>query len=166
VPKTKCHRIHAAPYSSVAVLICYLSVACSAGRFSPKVFWTQEEKENVEHFIKSLDAANVSADMLNSEGALSLRFSRKTTQLEMNQILDQMKNALREAELVMDSVLDKAHPELKSHFRNEYQNGLKLKIRNIATEDGDFKAELQGAALLEKWGNWYDLHSREIRIPK
>jgi hypothetical protein len=101
----------------------------------------------------------------------SLRAQIRVDRKEINKY--QM-DALREARLVEDSVLDKAHPGLREHFRLEYQKGLDSILASYRVGDsaasgppsGD-QVDLQvaGVRLLKQWSNWMSAHHTEIRMP-
>ncbi len=82
--------------------------------------------------------------------------------------------ALREAKLVQDSVLDKAHPELKEHFRSDVQQGLESILASYGTGTAektgvsfDRQVDLQagGVKRLKQWNDWLTAHGHEIRMP-
>ena len=80
---------------------------------------------------------------------------------DMRPILDKLRAALKQAVAARDDVLDKIHPNLKSHWKEEFVEGLRLRVSNL--ESGNYQAELKGDALLDKYGDW--LATNKIRIP-
>ena len=83
---------------------------------------------------------------------------------DVTKILSLEKTALMEASLVEDRILDKAHPELKQHFRNELQPVIQLKIQLL--EGGPASLNFQIDSFEDKWVAWYNSHKDEIYIPK
>ena len=60
-------------------------------------------------------------------------------------------------------MLDKIHRDLKSHWKEEFLEGLRLRLLNLESELGDYQAELKGDALLDKFVDW--LKANKIRVP-
>jgi hypothetical protein len=74
-----------------------------------------------------------------------------------------MRSAYDHAAAAHDEVLDKIHPDLKRHWKEEFIEGLRLRISNW--EKADMRAEIEGSALLDKFGDWYTTNKQNIRIP-
>ena len=120
--------------------------------------WSRADKENAVHFIKAV-TYSVQAIQINNASGPGV-----VSQAHIDQILRLNKAALAEAAMVRDDILDRVHPELRQHFREEWQRGLQLVNRNL--QFGDVQAEVEGQRLLDKWGTWYMSNLRDIRIPK
>lgn len=116
--------------------------------------WTQSEKENIQHMSASVRSALAAADITKTKpvGTLSNEDIASILQLD--------KTAVREAQQVLDSVLDKMHPDFRQHFRNEYQKSLEIRIQSIEQHDGNL--ENQGRALAGQWSDWLNAHRDEI----
>lgn len=146
------------------LLISLILQSCSS-----ETSWTEEEMKNIEHFYRSQEADLAAVDIdnrigfsISSEaGSFNFRKARESDIESYFQILKYKEIALQEAELVKDSVLDKAHPELREHFRKEYQRGLELQLTK-----NDVTAGLMGSALHNQWVDWVNTHKHEIKIPK
>ncbi|HEX9758285.1 MAG TPA: hypothetical protein VGB26_10890 [Nitrospiria bacterium] len=120
--------------------------------------WTQEEKENADHFLKSLDLV-IEAHSTSNKGVPGVM-----PRQDFEKILSLYQRALSESNLVRDDVLDMAHPELKSNYRMYFQKGIELRISawmNRKTYD-----EIQGSALMDSWGDWFEKNRQNIRIPR
>ena len=120
--------------------------------------WTQEEKENANHFLNSLSLV-IEAHSNSNKGDPGEMSKR-----DFEQTLSLYRRALSEANLVRDEVLDKMHPELKSNFRMHFQKGAELRISawaNRKTYD-----EIQGSALMDLWGDWFEKNRSNIKIPR
>jgi hypothetical protein len=147
---------------ALAGLILALTGACS-----PRPVWTPDEIQNSKHFVRSLEASQRAAE-------LTRKNDPDVPQFGIEEVNKYQMNALREARLVEDSVLDKAHPGLKEHFRLEYQKGLdsilaSYRVGNAAASgppSGD-QVDLQvaGVRLLKQWSTWMSAHHSEIRMP-
>ena len=144
-------------------LILSLTGACSKGPV-----WSADEKENSKHFFLSLEASQ-KATQLVTKG------NPDVPQFVIDEINKHQKIALREAKLVQDSVLEKAHTELKEHFRSEYQKGLELILKSYAVasssesgppSSGQIDLQISGVTLLKQWTVWLNAHDREIKIPE
>jgi len=120
--------------------------------------WAQEEKENAAHFLKSLDLV-IDAHSTSNKGDPGIMSKQ-----DFERMLSLYQRALSESTLVRDDVLDKAHPELKSNYRMYFQKGIELRISawtNRKTYD-----EIQGSALMDSWGDWFEKNRRNIKIPR
>jgi len=124
-----------------------------------KLNWSAEEKANSRHFFQSLEARQAATRLSNQGSPFS-----KLSENDRKHLIQLLGTALEEATLVRDDVLVKAHPEVKQHFRNEYQKGLELQKKNL--EEGDARAEIEGSLLDDRFGDWLDANQNEIRIPK
>ena len=80
------------------------------------------------------------------------------------QTLSLYHRALAEARLVRDDVLDKIHPELKNSYRLYFQKGAELRIS--AWTNGKTYDEIQGSALMDSWGDWFEKNRSNIKIPR
>lgn len=80
---------------------------------------------------------------------------------EITQILDLRKSALEKAISIPDYYLDEVHPDLKQHFRNEYQKSLQLFIE--AHDEGDNSKSIDSGVLSDRWADWYDKNRDRIR---
>ena len=135
-------------------ILCAFNAACSS-----QSEWTPEEKLNFKHFINA-QKADAAAVLLSNSGMPNSAISPNTS----NEILQLMKKALGEAQIIRDDVLAKAHPDLPEHFRRELQRSLELQIRNL--EVGDASAEIEGSSLHYKWIYWINSHKSEIKVPQ
>lgn len=143
-------------------LICALMSACSPG---PR--WSDVETENSRHYFQSLEASQKAADLVKKNNP-------DVPQFGIEEVNKYEQTALREARLVQDSVLDKAHPELKEHFRSEFQRGLESILASYGTDSAektgasfDRQIDLQagGVRLMKQWNDWLTAHRHEIRMP-
>jgi len=137
---------------SIAVLLPF-SHSCS-----PESSWTSEDRKNAQHFFRSLEADIAAFRIINKGPSPAI-----VSQEDIQKIIEYRKRALREAKLVTDPVLDKAHPQLREHFRYEYEKGLDLFLKGH--EKPDFALQITGSTLLDQWGEWLNSHNDEIKIP-
>ena len=135
-------------------LLCASYAACKS---QPE--WTPEEKLNFKHFLIAQNADAAAVRLSNAGMPNSAISSDKS-----NEILQLMKKALGEAQIIRDDILAKARPDLPEHFRRELQRSLELQIRNL--EVGDASAGIEGSSLHYKWIYWINSHNSEIRVPK
>jgi hypothetical protein len=143
--------------------VLYLACACS-----PERAWSPAEKVSISHFARSLEANRKAQQLEHAPNP-------DAPQLAVNEINKYQEIALREARMVTDAALDKANPELRQHFRADYQKGLELILKSyeVATASGtgapsDAQLELQASGVqhLKRWIEWYEAHQSDIRIPK
>jgi len=120
--------------------------------------WTQGEKENAEHFLKSVDLV-IEAHSSSNRGGPGV-----VSKQDFENILSLYQRALSESNLVRDDVLAKAHPELKDNYRMYFQKGVELRIS--AWTSGKTYDEIQGSALMDSWGDWFEKNRSNIKIPR
>lgn len=123
--------------------------------------WTGEERRDSRHFLNSLDSFVKAGKYFPSESA--------EPGVEMEEKLEQayshLKSALDEALKVRDIFLDKAHPQLKKHFREEYIQGLQMMIRKREMNAPDSAELINSSPLLRAWKKWIAVNMADIRMP-
>jgi hypothetical protein len=120
--------------------------------------WTQEEKENAEHFLKSLSLV-IEAHANSNKGGPGVMSTQ-----DFEKHISLYQRAFDEANLVRDDVLDKIHPELKNNYRMYFQKGAELRI-SAGTSSKNYD-EIQGSALMDSWGDWFEKNRSNIKIPR
>ena len=120
--------------------------------------WSQSEKENAEHFFQSIRFVVQAHKASNKRGAGPM------SRADFDEMLSLYKSALREANLVTDEVLAKANPELPKNYRLYFQKGIELRISSW-TNSRPYE-EIQGSALMDSWGDWFEQNRRNIKIPR
>ena len=146
-------------FSSLTILLQALIVSsATAGWFgSNKSGWSNEEKRNFCHFLSSQRADSQAARISNSTSA------GYVTEQEVSEILTLWRQALQEARLVTDSVLDKTHTDLKDKYRNQYQKALQYQI--TAFEQENISYSVIGSKMKSDFIDWLN-SVKGIRIPK
>ena len=145
------------PVRACGVLVTLMLAACSQQASSPVSEWSASDKENAAHFTYALETAQHSL-RASSKGGTVL------TEADRIEILKYWHEAVNEARAVNDTVLNKIHPELRPHLRDEFQQGLELRIKSL--EESNAVAGFEASQLMDLWADWYIAHQREIRIPK
>jgi hypothetical protein len=120
--------------------------------------WTQSDKENAQHFLKSLRLVNEAHSIMNKGGPGTV------SKADFERMLSLYQTALKEAELVQDNVLDKAHPNLRNNYRMYFQKGIELEV-NAWTNAKPYD-EIQGSALMDSWADWFEKNRDSIKIPR
>lgn len=146
---------------SVSVVLAVLLMASAA--CSNEIDWTEEEIENAAHFLRAIETNRKATQIVNSD-----KFGRIVPQGEIDKLRSLQKQALREARKVRDEVLDKAHPQLRKHFRQEFEKGMELLVRSL--EEPPVLPEavndaILGDQLLERWARWLNENRTDIKIP-
>ena len=118
-----------------------------------------EERDNARHVVRALESAQA-AVRISNKGTPYTTLS----QGDLVEIRAYKKAALEDAKRVQDHVLDKIHPEIRTHFRDEFQRGLELQLRNLTS--GDVASEVRGSALVNRWADWFNSNRSQIKIPK
>lgn len=119
--------------------------------------WSNGEKENAEHFVQSIRLVVQAHESSNKRGAEGMSKS------DLEGILAAYESALHEANLVTDEVLAKANPELPQNYRLYFQKGIELRISSW-TNSRPYE-EIQGSALMDSWGDWFERNRQNIKIP-
>jgi len=142
------------------IIILFLSTFLYFISISWATTWNDSEIDNSKYFFSSLKNFSSMVSIINKN------YSGQLNQEDLNLILFYSREALNDAKKVFDSVLEKSHPKLKYHFRNEYQSGLELFLKGYSTKDYSKAVEysINGQKLLDKWGQWKNYHRKEIRI--
>ncbi len=149
----------------------FVAVAIFVSLFAPLLgstqsTWTKEERKNANHFFLSLEADAAAARIINKQRSPGI-----VSQKDIDRIQQYRKTALHEARLVADIVLDKAHHQLREHWRNEYEKGLQLYIKTIESPDSYetydhlLFDQMHGQLLLDRFTDWFNDHNQKIKIP-
>ena len=130
------------------------------------IFWlsrdglTRSEKDELGHFIESLALNRKAINMINEEmskqgfvGTIDEKIEKETINLR--------RKSLKESQNIRDEVLSKLHPELPSHYRDEFCEGIKIYLQGW--EEFDPQLSIKGQWLHDKWGDWYNEHLHELR---
>lgn len=115
------------------------------------------ENESIKHLISSQKFKNEAA-RLSNEG--SQPYS-KIPPTELEEYVDKLKKALREAKLVNIEFLNRRFSDWGNKYRDEYIKGLELTIKGL--EDGDNAKALKGQLLLDKYGSWHSVNLNNFR---
>ncbi|MBI4556553.1 MAG: hypothetical protein HY706_03135 [Candidatus Hydrogenedentes bacterium] len=113
-----------------------------------------------KHFRASLEYSQEATRILNrhlsavAEGAAS-----NISADEFELIVNTTRKALDEANQVSDEWLEKVHPELRQHYRDDFESGLHLQLTTY--EEMDYGVprvsdELARHAAEERWADWYN----------
>ena len=120
--------------------------------------WSDAERKNAQYIILAVEEAQ-SATRISNAGAPFSEISAS----DLDAMRAHMKNAYDYALLAENGALDKAHPELRQHREEEMIPGLRYRLANL--DEGDVAAEIAGHQLLDRFGDWWNAHKQEIRIP-
>ena len=120
--------------------------------------WTEEEIANFEHFHAS-QAAYQRAVRISNQGGPGVMSAA-----EVNQRRELLRTALQEPRLVKDDVMEKGLQGMSLPFRQKYQRGLELQLRNM--ERGSVMAEVEGSTLIDEWIDWINPRTSEARFPR
>ena len=120
-------------------------------------FFDKPKVSHVSHFTKSLEYAIKSTEIANKNDGLYI----KGDDSDMKLHIDLKRKALKEARKVDIEKLNKDHPNLGNHFRDEYMEGLHLYIKGY-DEKGN-KDLIKGQILFDNWGIWYIANFDNIR---
>ena len=123
------------------------------------VDWSEKEKENARYIHLAFQEQQMATRISNQGKPFSLVPPEESTRMWRH-----IERAYEYARTVTDSVLDKVHPQMRQHWRIEFEEGLRLRLKNWRTHD--VRAEIEGQALLDRFGDWWNENKREIRIPR
>lgn len=122
--------------------------------------WTAEERVNANGVITTMTNLTAATRISNELGGSII--NRK----DLMTIIGSLRTALDDARSVENNVLDKIHSNLRAHWRNELEQGLELRLKNLESTAGDPTAEFEGAAKLDRFGVWWNANKAELRVPK
>ena len=121
-----------------------------------KDYWSNDEKVELNHFRQSLDFRLQVTKIINRGTPYS-----EVTKEDMRDILEVLQKTIKEAEKVSDPVLEKIYPDLKVHYREEFQQSAQLMRESF--QNSDPQKIIYGQILIDKWGDWYTKHLSGIR---
>ena len=124
--------------------------------------FTDAEKQNLEHYHRSCDAVRQAQRILNS--VPPNQFTELKPE-ESDAYFSLYKIALNEAKLVDADVLAKVHPDLPTHFRDEYVASIELLNRSLA-DGGSFADQKRSHELWEQWVDWFNPNRSDMWMPK
>jgi hypothetical protein len=134
-----------------ALIAAVALVACETG-----VRWDRAERENARHIFQSLQAARNAADKVYD---LPARWEPDGE--EVQAVIQSLDDAIMHANLVRDSVLTKAHPQLATRFRGDYMRSLRQLRQFYRT--GDLPGRQHPAQALGDFTEWFYGHQHEFR---
>ena len=115
---------------------------------------TEEEKKNLVSFIDSIHLRNNAMTLLHEIPSSSFKEAFTPENIKkIEKALAMMKKSIEESQKVNDQMLDKLHPDLSKHYREEFCEGLKLYI--IFLEEGGVSKEEKAKHLMDKWGTLF-----------
>lgn len=94
----------------------------------------------------------------------TLRALGTATEQEVSEVLTLWRQALQEARLVTDSVLDKTHTDLKDKYRNQYQKALQYQI--TAFEQENVSYSITGSKMKSDFIDWFSSVKGSFWVPK
>ena len=123
--------------------------------------WTAAEKDELRHFTRSLHANSEANAILDpfTGGEPECRIG-SIPESQVVELKSFYRTALSHAESVSDGVLDKLHPDLRGHYRSEFQGGISLFLAgleydsHVESRDDAVARQLKGQVLLDKWLGW------------
>ena len=126
---------------------------------SSKPDWSNGERDNLEHFYRSLDASQQAVQIVNAG-----QHDRPSNE-ELEAFVALHKIALNEARKVDLEVLAKAHPELPTQFRDKYVRYLEF-INRFFTSNGSFYDQSTAQKMWNEWAEWNNANATHIHMPK
>ena len=142
---------------AISGLVIGLGVGVSA--CSRPTIWTAEEKQNARFVLDAWDAVNDEAKISNKSNSIL----RKE---DVAAMAEKLRSAMESAQRVEDPVLDKINSGLRVRWKGQFIEGLRLRLKNLESEDGDVQAELLGSSMLDRFSDWMMANRRNIKIPK
>jgi len=104
------------------------------------------------HLVKSIEASIRVHEILKNNRPLSNE--------NIDRLIGQLENALKEAKMVNITNIDDQVPGFAMHYGDEFIPGVKLLMEGF--EDAHIGKKLKGAVLLEKWARWNRDHRAEL----
>jgi hypothetical protein len=142
----------------LATLFAVLLGACSENES-----WTQEERSNAQFILDAWNSANEANRIQNSIDADA---SNDQINTQMMLVISNLRTAYEHGQAVHDNVLDKVHPEMRGHWKDEFLEGLRLRLLNLESKVGSLHLETSGSDKLDIYGEWMMENRNNIKIPK
>lgn len=120
---------------------------------SNAVEWTDQDVISMDHYTKSIKWHNKYYIKTNSSIGKNNEYLRK---------------ALKESNSVENSFLDKVHPHLKKHFRDEYEASIKITLESINYKLGSEAKTISlwmANVLNINWERWSQNNYKEFKYP-
>jgi hypothetical protein len=122
--------------------------------------WSQEEIKNAQYLLQALNMRSEATKIINQDHVDYI-----ITDSEETTLTHYLHFSLELATKTQDDILDKIHPELKDHFRNEFQKGMELQLSCLENETNDVSTAIKASLLQNQWVDWYNSHKKKMRIP-
>ncbi len=120
--------------------------------------WSAEEIGNAEYVFAALHADQRASQIENlGEAGFDDRQEEEAS-------LEFREKALHSARSVRDEVLDKIHPALRGHFRDEFERSQSLFLE--ARREGRPSLESEAIALRNAFGDWWVRHRDQVKVPE
>lgn len=134
-------------------LMALLVLACGG----PEHDWSPEEIGNADFIFAALTHDQRASQIENlGEAGFDDRAEEEAS-------LEHRQDALDAARSVRDEILDKAHPALRSHWRDEFQHSQALFLE--ARSEGRADLETRAIELRNAFGDWWVRHRHELQVP-
>ena len=130
-----------------------LSAACSK-----QPAWTDAEKENAGYILSAFAEEQEAVHIANAGPGQMSRF-------DFERMRAHQKRVVEFAAVVRDEILDKVNPTMRQHWRAEFTEGLRLQMQNYP-DHPDAAAEINGQALTDRFGDWWNENKEAILIPE
>jgi hypothetical protein len=130
------------------------------------VEWTKQDLVSEQHYIDSFKYHEKYVSILNQTASDVVAKNKKPMYFGVMNPKDVLKNeqlALDHAMLVEDSFLDKVHTDLKKHYREEYQEGVRLDVSSW--KDVNMLASLVAISLDSEWSKWHKKNRKKFKFP-
>ncbi len=138
--------------------LCLLGLSLTAlACGGPDHDWSAEEIGNGEYFFAALHADRRAAEIEN------LGEAGFEDPQELEASLEFRAKALTAVRSVRDEILDKLHPELRRHVREEFERSQALFLE--AQRRNDPALETEAIQLRNAFGDWWVRHGREVMLP-
>ena len=123
--------------------------------------WSAAESSETEQFRASISLSQQATRVNNRQVIGST-----VNQSDLDAMRESTNKALEAARRVSDAVLDKIHPELRVHYREEFQHGLELRLTaydEVAKGVLNIEGQVAWQAALDRWGDWYIAKREELQ---
>ena len=142
--------------SAIHLRIALLLLIFMAGCQKDEHVWSPEDLKSSNYYCSSQRDNREASPTINRAGEVfSIDEKQKVTKLT--------DDALASARKVDDRFLDKVHPEIKKHFREEFQAALELARQNL--DHPDSKSAHRSEELFAAFVDWFNANRDDIHMP-
>lgn len=137
----------------IIILFALLLTSCDNDRF-----WTAEDKNSDRHYTNSKKACDEALGLIIKVGDVSQLGPQQS-----QEVIDLLKLAIAEANMVSDSFLKKVHPVFYKKYTQEYKRGLQMLLDGLESKNQAYI--LGGSYGYNEFAEWTKANANNLKFP-